>query len=387
MQYISSFDFESEPIDYKEMSLFILFAHLIDFSDNVINSEEIDESELGKFVNAYIGSSEELLSIYSDIETAYIPTRFILCLKKRTSDLGKQMVESIRPALQDFANSIKMVVPSIPDSLIRPQWVESIDFIKKEHYIMMQSSLRYVAQELGEAMRRMLPDYSQFANGMARFIKTFSESIKSPLLSDERKKSLQNSYTKWGDFGWTLPPNAELELFFEAPSDEKDAYEKVKPYINKAGMQLLFDMLLKMKHIRKSDLREAIADYEDKRYKSCIMILFSLIDARIIRLQVMQEGKWRPYGFKGANIFFENVEAKEMIEMTFADVLYKYSVLSSLSTIFEKGNDFKIQPSEINRNFVDHGMLHRNVTQRDCKKVFLLLYNFYALVEDLLENE
>lgn len=146
-------------------------------------------------------------------------------------------------------------------------------------------------------------------------------------------------------------------------------------------------MLFKMRNIRKKDLREAISDYEDKRYKSCIMILFSMIDARIIRLQEAKEGGRRSSGYKGANVFFEKFEANKMVEMTFVDVLYKYSILSSLSIIFENANDFKKQPREINRNFVDHGMLHRNVTQRDCKKVFLLLYNFYMLVDDLLENE
>lgn len=192
MQYISGFDFECESIDYREMVLSIICAHLIDFPYHEIKNEEIDESELKKFVDAYIGSSEELLRIYSDIEKVDVPTRFILCLIKRTGDLGKLMAENISLALRDFAESIKMVVPPMPDYIIHPQWVESIDFIKKEYYSMMQSSLRAVAQALGESMRRMLTDYSQLATSLSQLIKKFVESIKSPMLSDERKKALQN---------------------------------------------------------------------------------------------------------------------------------------------------------------------------------------------------
>ena len=47
-----------------------------------------------------------------------------------------------------------------------------------------------------------------------------------------------------------------------------------------------------------------------------------------------------------------------------------------MKTFFDHGNDFKIQPEVINRNFVTHGMLHRNVSRRDCIMLFLLLYNF-----------
>ena len=390
MEYIAGVDFNQRGIDCKEITLSILVSHLIDYPEQTINKKLIYDSEIGRFIEAYIDSSDELKSIYIENRTEDIFEQFVNSLRIRTEDLTKQMVENLRPALQDLANAIKLSLPPIPKLVITPQLQESLNAvsgISKFYTDTIQTSMVSMAKVISDSINRMLPDYSQTMNSLAQTMGKFAEVFRSPLLSNERKKELQEAFTQWGKFGWTLPPNADLELFYDSPSDEKEAFEIVQPYIDKGGMQFVFDILLEMKHIRKSDMKEAIADYEDKRYKSCIMILFSLIDARIIRLQEKKEGKRRPSGYKGANKYFEKVDADEMIEMSFADALYKYSILSSLSVVFEAGDDFKKQPDVINRNFIDHGMLHRNVTQRDCKKVFLLLYNFVALVEDLENYE
>ena len=57
-------------------------------------------------------------------------------------------------------------------------------------------------------------------------------------------------------------------------------------------------------------------------------------------------------------------------------LLEHLNIIAALKTMFKGGDDFKEQPEIINRNFVDHGMLHRRVTKKECKMLFLLLYNF-----------
>ena len=49
--------------------------------------------------------------------------------------------------------------------------------------------------------------------------------------------------------------------------------------------------------------------------------------------------------------------------------------------VFEKGNDFRKQPEVLNRNFLDHGMLTRKVTRKDCVQLFLLYYNILELLD------
>ena len=63
-------------------------------------------------------------------------------------------------------------------------------------------------------------------------------------------------------------------------------------------------------------------------------------------------------------------------------LLFSYqNVYACLMKVFEDGGDFKKQPEVINRNFVDHGMLHRDVTKRDCIQIFLLYYNLLEFLD------
>ena len=70
----------------------------------------------------------------------------------------------------------------------------------------------------------------------------------------------------------------------------------------------------------------------------------------------------------------------------FFTMLYQINILAALKVVFENGDDFKIQPKVINRNFLDHGMLHKNVRKTDCIMLFLILYNFTRHLNAISEN-
>lgn len=57
------------------------------------------------------------------------------------------------------------------------------------------------------------------------------------------------------------------------------------------------------------------------------------------------------------------------------------NLFACLKTVFANANDFRREPSVINRNFIDHGMTNRNVRKRDCIQLFLLLNNFVDTFE------
>ena len=54
---------------------------------------------------------------------------------------------------------------------------------------------------------------------------------------------------------------------------------------------------------------------------------------------------------------------------------------------YKGGDDFKEQPDIMNRNFVDHGMLHRKVRRIDCIQLFLVYYNFLTFEEQLTARD
>ena len=148
-------------------------------------------------------------------------------------------------------------------------------------------------------------------------------------------------------------------------------------------MNVLFSDLRRMKFVKKADLDEAIFDYKNRKYKSCALILFGLIDARLIRLQRKEDrnksGK-RASGASAARKLAHHIESThDLSQMVF--FLFSFqNVGACLQKVFADGNDFKTQPEVINRNFLDHGMLHRKVTKRDCIQLFLLYYNLLELL-------
>ena len=104
-----------------------------------------------------------------------------------------------------------------------------------------------------------------------------------------------------------------------------------------------------------------------------------MIDARLIRSQEDEErtkNGWRKAGKSAAENLFGRIDTKYITENMLFTALDQINVLRSLEAVFVDGKDFKTQPDIINRNFLDHGMLHRRVRRKDAVMLFLLLYNF-----------
>jgi len=114
------------------------------------------------------------------------------------------------------------------------------------------------------------------------------------------------------------------------------------------------------------------------------MILFSLIDAKLIRMQTEEDKgnkRYRDCGKKAVKNIEKRLEQECDINNTFFLMLSYKNLFACLLTFFDDGNDFKEQPALANRNFIDHGMLTKNVRKRDCIQLFLLYYNFLEFFE------
>lgn len=83
-----------------------------------------------------------------------------------------------------------------------------------------------------------------------------------------------------------------IKLFNEAPADMKEADKTALRYFNKEGMERLF-AYVQEQPIKKGDLSSAIFCFENRQYKACAILLFSVIDAKLIRLQSQKGGKNR----------------------------------------------------------------------------------------------
>lgn len=202
--------------------------------------------------------------------------------------------------------------------------------------------------------------------------------------TNEEIEEMRSALRRWGEYGWTIPRNAKFMDFLTEPASKEDANRIASKYCTKEYMQKVFGKTKSFNSVRKSDYSEAIDDYNDKRYKSCACILFSLMDARLIRMQTEKEQgklKYRDVGIKAVDKSKNKILSETDIEDTYFSILRFENVYACLGKIFEGGKNFVTQPEVINRNFLAHGMLTRRVTKRDCDQLFLLYYNWLSLLE------
>jgi hypothetical protein len=202
-----------------------------------------------------------------------------------------------------------------------------------------------------------------------------------PSLSEDDKKNIIQSFEKWGSYGWTILPSGPAFLFNDCPDEIKDANRIALSFCRKDDTTDLFSELISIRGSKKTDLNEAIYCFENKKWKACAMIMFSLIDAKLIRGQKKDTKKRRPSGSRAAEKLFETVNNEQNLENTLYILCAWQNVLSCIRTVFSDGNDFKEQPTVINRNFLDHGMMSKPVRRKDCIQLFLLYYNLLILLD------
>lgn len=233
---------------------------------------------------------------------------------------------------------------------------------------------------VAKSIALMMESFSDVFNETIRELAEGLKKIYLPEINEERKQELVENYIAWGQYGWTCLPNMPWDLFCEHPKSIKEANMSVKPYHSSKAMEEVFSDL-RMYRIKSEDLESAIFCYRHKQYKACALLLFGMIDSKLIRKQ--QKGENRRKSGEGAvkkiQKAFEACEDKE----SFYTMLKYVNLFACLSTLFANGNDFKKEPDTINRNFIDHGMNNRSVRKRDCIQLFLLLGNLM----DFLENK
>ena len=314
-------------------------------------SEQLDASLITdecclEYINAFLEADSFVNSFYLQIEDDLHPIKRFLCAQEeaykdmfssdassfeRLSTMAETIIDNLKPAIENVIECSRVLYESI------------------------------------------LPSIYNISNIFVEAIKQLSI----PELSEDEKEELVEQYSLWGDFGWTSTSFLNKELLDELPIDLKDANKKAKTILNKEGVDELFLQMHKLSTIRKSDLEELENCYRNKCYKACAMISFSMIDSKLFRIQ----GKSKD---RTANKGIGELKPKTDTEsiQSFYNYLSAINLIRSLKAMYKFANNFEKQFDVINRNFVDHGMLHKNVGQGDAIKTILATYNLYCLLEE-----
>ncbi len=428
---------ENSNINYRSLVAEIIASHSKGTFE-VADVIGMDETVFDEYIDICVRNNEVLKNSFDSIQTANTNERFVRAIEEAATSHSKQVKSILSPSFSKTLAREKYFSPSLaikkvsspnlgkniaertpPTSALKsmPAEMSATSLVKRmtEEPPNVVSTLNRMAEEMSatslvkrmteepsnvvSTLNRMAEEMSATSlvkrmtekmsletivsiNRLSEISKRIEQVLKSTSIlsiSDEDKEKLILSYEAWGRLGWTPPPRAKLNIFATEPSDSKDAHQQLTPYLNQESLNDLFAKLRTMKHVRKSDIEEAISSFEMRNYKACALIIFSMIDARLIRSQPkenLEKNRWRSVGKKAAEAIFIDIKDKHINEQMLLTLLTHRNIITALKTVFERGNDFKIQPKVINRHFVAHGMLHRNVLRKDCVMLFLLLYNF-----------
>lgn len=305
--------------------------------------------------------------------------------------MDDQAYEEVHNQETTTAPEEKSILIKIPDSCLATEELRSnlsnaFSSIA-QHYVTetLRNSLYFPLQA-------QLADYAKTVakEGLSAVLSVSSSAIQNlkdivsqlhvPDISEERKKILLDSHKLWGSYGWTLIPIADDTLFDKPPANKKEADEIARHACK--DTESLISYIRSQKRVNIRDLDEAVCCFRDKRYKSCALVLFGLIDAHLIRFQrkAETEGKNRAPGVGAVKRASQRVKYSDPKKGLF-EALFYVNLFTCLFAMFEGTDDFTKKTVVINRNYLDHGMLTRKVTRTDCLQLFLLYYNVLEMLD------
>ena len=204
-----------------------------------------------------------------------------------------------------------------------------------------------------------------------------SKALASVVPSKEEREEIVAALQKWGNYGWCLINWASIDLYHNAPSSVEEADELSMKYCSEEKISNLIREL-KDKVDNKIEFEEAVVSYTNQCYTACSMILFATIDSVIIRLQEYKVSSWRMLPKEYA----EKLKSTSDDSFFLRNASY-LAMLNAIAIIYDSGKNFTNEsPEIIKRNFVDHGMNTRRVTQTDCIKLFLIIDNLFYFIEE-----
>lgn len=208
------------------------------------------------------------------------------------------------------------------------------------------------------------------------YLNTIAQSISSAYQSFNLDE-LTEIYKTYAEFGWTIPPAMTCFAKQKATTlEEADSF--MLQFCTSENMERIFSSLRNNEKIDKDDLEEVINCYNQKYYKSCSLLILSIIDGVLIKLQT-QENKDRTTSL-ALKAIKSKYESNQRTDSKFFKVLQANMTFECAKKIYKYADNFKLDDICVYRNMISHGMRRTAVEKTDCIKVLLLLYNILQLL-------
>lgn len=185
--------------------------------------------------------------------------------------------------------------------------------------------------------------------------------------------SCRDSAEKWGGHGWVLLDGMPMHMIGNCPDTFPEANRVLKP-LALASLPETKETILANSRKRK-DAVEMLSLYDAGHYKSCAMMACSLIEGEIINWKIVKT-RTRKVNSKPSSLSVaDDVGSSQRVMVDLINVIAAYDHF--FRSVFPFNRELE---GELNRNFLMHGMMYKEVTQVACLKLFVLLERVAALL-------
>ena len=134
----------------------------------------------------------------------------------------------------------------------------------------------------------------------------------------------------------------------------------------------IFAILFSLEFFKNNAFKSVLECYKSKNYYAGVMVLATMIDGALIKIQEKKENRRKI----GNNVSKEiNIKSDESWSLEY---ILDYSLIIWLERFFENANDFSNK--KLNRNMLLHGMYEKEITELE---FFQLLNVVYVMAERL----
>ena len=203
------------------------------------------------------------------------------------------------------------------------------------------------------------------------------------ILDNKIPNNIKKNLKYWAEENWIIVLSlryVEIQtLFFSKSNDtEKDnlyLMEEVKKNLkNEETNQKVF----KSKFFKNNAFKSVLECYKSKNYYAGVMVLATMIDGALIKIQEKKENRRKI----GNNVSKEiNNKSDESWSLEY---IRDYSLIIWLEKFFENANDFSNK--KLNRNMLLHGMYEKEITELEFFQLLNVVYVMSERLDDWREK-
>lgn len=136
--------------------------------------------------------------------------------------------------------------------------------------------------------------------------------------------------------------------------------------------------VFKSKFFKNNAFKSVLECYKSKNYYACVMVLATMIDGALIKIQEKKENRRKI----GNNVSKEiNNKSDESWSLEY---ILDYSLIIWLEKFFENANDFSNK--KLNRNMLLHGMYEKEITELEFFQLLNVVHNMVERLDDWKEK-